>query len=411
MSMSNAGLGSTAATMLTATVTDMGRIMRTAFLVPMGNPHRKDCDWGAPICQVGGPGVGKSDGAAAGASALGLPFEVIYGSSIEPPDVGGAIVADGLGGANRTSVMPALKRLIRDEIGVLFLDEFGDAAPAVQASMQGLVLTKRSGEDVIPPRVRLAMAANPPSLGGWEFRPQMANRIVHVQVIHPTPEDYAEWLLTGQSKPLKKLEDGEELVRRNWDANRAAVTGLIGQFLVKHRNFLYQLPEEGDPNRGGAWPSPRSWFMAARILTTCHCLGDVPAEDEDLFIYGCVGAEAAEQFQTWQRKMDLPSMMEILTGKWKPDGQKRIDQAYVAYNSFSTWFAGLTEAQQKEYALPFWETVARSEEAGLVDLTTMLVALGSNKVRATTFGPDVQKVANPVITRIGTSGMVQFGKP
>lgn len=408
--MSDAGLGKVAAPMMTTTVTDMGRIMRTAYLVPMGDPHNEDCDWGVPVCQVGGPGIGKSDGAKEGAGALGLPFEVIYGSSVEPPDVGGAIVADGNGGASRTSVMPALKRLIRDELGVLFLDEFGDATPAVQASMQALVLTKRSGEDVIPSRVRIALAANPPSLGGWEFRPQMANRLCHIQVVHPTPENYGTWLLTGQSTPLKRLEDGEDLVRRGWNANRAGVAGLIGQFLVKHRDFIYQLPEEGDPRRGGAWASPRSWRMAAHILTTCHCLGDVRADEEDIFVYGCVGAEAAEQFQEWQRQMDLPDMMDILTGKWKPDGIQRIDQAYVAYNSFRTWFAGLAETEQKSYALPFWETVARSEKSGLVDLTTMLVALGSNVVRATSFGQDVQKVANPVITRVGTSGMVQFGK-
>src|SRR6202012_3292633 len=52
------------------------------------------------------------------------------------------------------------------------------------------------------------------------------------------------------------------------------------------------------PGAGRAWPSPRSWDMAARLLAA----GAAAGADElvsSALVRGCVGAGAGAEFATW----------------------------------------------------------------------------------------------------------------
>jgi hypothetical protein len=85
---------------------------------------------------------------------------------------------------------------------------------------------------------------------------------------------------------------------------------MIGAF-HKHRPGLLEAYPKDRARASGPWPSVRSWTNAA------ICAAALEAIDADpLLRYqamaGCVGEEAALEFQTWESQLDLPDPEEWL---------------------------------------------------------------------------------------------------
>lgn len=211
-----------------------------------------------PVILWGEPGIGKTATIAAIARSLRLPLETVIASIHEPSDFSGLPIPTG---DEVTFAPPSWAvRLAREGKGILFLDEISTAPPAVQAALLRVVLEKTIGQFRLPDSVRIIAAANPPELaaGGFELAPPLANRFVHLEWPAPSSGDWVSGFLQGFPDPIVP----EEIP---WQEQLPLAQGLIAAFLTSRPELLCRIPQ--DPSQAGkAFPTPRSWAMAARML-------------------------------------------------------------------------------------------------------------------------------------------------
>lgn len=446
------------------------QLLAISFLVPMGDPRDKNCKWGLNVMLWGEPGIGKSDRVDNAAAMVGLPPRTVYAATTQPEDVSGAAFINtskalamfeaALGAINEAlnegeksdmgwigklvnpvvqkavssmlavskryggsftslePLLPGISDLLIDQQGVLFLDELSCARPAVQGAYLGVVLTRRAGGRQLPGAVRVLAAGNPPSsaAGGWELEPPMANRFCHFEVGVPTIEAWADWLITESGMKLEPIEDGEVRIRQRWADEWPIVKGQMVGFMRSGagakpgENPLHNIPKEGHPNRGRAWPSPRTWVMAARAMATCRCLGQSDTI-RDMFVSGCVGDGPSTAFTSWIANSDIPTPQEMLTNGWEPD-KKRLDRTIAAYTALLSYVTGRSSEKEKiEIAPAAWKCLAQSAEAGMLDITLPMAQAMVKARLDSKASPEIASVAKPLLARLAKAGMGNFLVP
>mgnify|MGYP001183180644 CR=1 FL=1 len=311
---------------------------------------------GTPVLAWGPPGTGKTATITAIADALSLPLEVVLASIREPADFSGlpVIREDGV-------VMEApswARRLAQAGKGILFLDEISTAPPAVQAALLRVVLDRVVGDLELPEGIAVVAAANPPecAAGGWDLSPPLANRFCHLSWSLDT-QGWIDGMIQGWKTPsIPVLPD-------SWEAGIPASRALVASFIRHRPHLLLQLPES-EEQAGKAWPSPRSWDMASRLLAAC----DAAKAGEDVaasLVAGCVGDGAAMEFLAWRKALDLPDPETVLAN---PSGfrvPERGDQAFAVLTAVvSAAVSNLT----KERWLAAWAVLARATEQGAKDI-------------------------------------------
>jgi hypothetical protein len=243
-----------------------------------------------PVFLWGPPGVGKSQVVAQTAEKLGLSLIDIRAILLDPVDLRGLpkISEDGRAEWCIPSFLPT------EGEGILFLDELNAAPPLVQASCYQLVLDRRLGEYELPDGWSIIAAGNRETDRAVTHRmpSALANRFVHIDFT----VDLEEWL--------------------QW-ANGAEIAPEIISFL----RFRPALLHDFEPERSSkAFPSPRSWEFASKILKTSkdkkYKKGGKGKEGEEVLkelLTGTVGAGAAGELEgfiaIWQ---DLPEAADIL---------------------------------------------------------------------------------------------------
>lgn len=328
--------------------------------------------WGAPGLLWGAPGVAKTSVIRQLASAVNAPCEVL-----SPGERGeGAFgVVPVPSGADADLVLRYPRpdwTVAIGSFGIVFADEITTAPPAVQPALLALALDGRIGGYTLPARVRIIAAANPVECAsnGYELPPANANRFVHI----PWSVDVADvcaYLMSGSNGEQAAIdaEAEEKRVMSLWSEAHARAAGKIVAFLTRHPDLLHKMPNEGDPARGKAWPSPRSWEMATRLLasSSVHALTD---SDRDVVCSGCVGDAAWNEFLTYMASMDLPDPAEVLDGaaKWAPDAQ-RLDITAAVLSACTALVAPKDAAKRDARAAKLWEVLGAVGEAGAMDLT------------------------------------------
>ena len=349
-----------------------------------------------PVTLWGAPGVGKTAQILALGEALDLPVEVVIASLHDPTDFVGLPVPDLA--ERKTHFLPPewFRRLQEQERGILFLDEISTAPPAVQAAALRLVQERKLGAEALPEGVRVVLAANPPELaaGGFELTPPLANRMAHLEWAPPKVEDWVEGLLRGF--PAQKP------VRIRWEQELPRAKGLVAGFLSSRPHLLFQLPK--DPGQlGRAWPSPRSWELATRMLA-----GALALDPEDrgliaLAVGSCVGAgigaevaafvaegllDPKEALENWER-VELPSRSDLLfaliggvaalvIGSGPEELQDRWDRAWGLFGRI------MAETGQKDVVLvgarplyAFWREGENRKRISLSRSQKVLAELGA----------------------------------
>ena len=263
----------------------------------------------------GAPGVGKSQGVKELASII----EAKTGKQVQVTDVRlllmNPIDLHGIPTSNKDKTATVwLKPKIfdinpsDDVINILFLDELSAAPPSVQAAAYQLVLDRKIGEFELPDNTLVIGAGNRITDYSVAYRmpKALANRFSHFEV----QSDIDSWYV--------------------W-ANQHHINPLIMGYLSFDTNKLLVEPSEDDI----ADPSPRTWEFVSDVLSLI-APGE-PIEDYYSLIASFIGTYAANAFIGWVKNYsDLPSVVEILEGKYKkyPDSP---DALFSLSSSIATY--------------------------------------------------------------------------
>lgn len=262
----------------------------------------------------GPPGVAKTAIIEEYATGYGLPCQVL-----SPGELGeGAFGVVPVGTAEHIHYPPPAwtKKFTQADGGIVFIDEITCAPPALQAPLLGLLQKRKIGDYTLPNTVRIIAAGNPADIAanGYELSLPAANRMAHFSINKPSVEQWAHWMggtfTPNTQKRALIIECLSELFPKQFALNIAVVSG----FLKANPALFHAMPKTEQPSN--AWPSPRSWEMCTRLLTTAQLV----QLDVGEFVSGCVGEDAATQFVAYLSNLDLPDPEQLLGGKiqWKP---------------------------------------------------------------------------------------------
>jgi hypothetical protein len=309
---------------------------------------------GVPALVWGPPGVGKTAAITAMAQQMGRHLEVVIGSVREPADFLGLPV---VGGGDVRYAPPAwARRLAEAERGLLFLDEISTAPPAVQAALLRVVLERVVGELELPPSVAIVAAANPPDMAadGWDLSAPLANRFAHI-----------EWAVDAQSwcREFPGYWGCPPDVRGLPEPAWARARGLVAGFLHARPGLLLQVPESA-AERGRAWPSPRTWDMASRLMAALMSRGSSDlAEAALLAVPPVVGEGAGLEFAAWVREQDLPDPEAVLA---RPDDHPLPERGDALYAVLCSVAAVAQDAEERW--LRAWRVMGRVASGGGADV-------------------------------------------
>lgn len=190
-----------------------------------------------------------------------------------------------------SSVLKAFSR--PDAKGIFFLDELPQAIPAVQNAAYQIILD-RGYKDVSFPDIRVIAAGNRASDGGsqYAFAPALANRLMHIELDTPAGDIWV----------------------KDW-ASKNGINPYICAFIMHDPSQLYETSGRTE-NRRFAWPSPRSWEGASKLLNTLG-IPDVKhidgwTEQAQNMLYISVGRASAIDFVSFMEVMHDINLEEVL---------------------------------------------------------------------------------------------------
>ncbi|MER7281778.1 MoxR family ATPase [Dactylosporangium sp. NPDC000244] len=317
-----------------------------------------------PVLLWGEPGIGKTAALNQLAEALDLPLTTVIASVHEPSDFAGLPVLGDDPAVQGVPMAPPdwAVRLVRAGRGLLFLDELSTAPPAVQAALLRVVLERRVGALTLPEGVRIVAAANPrgSAADGWELSAPLANRFVHLQWAFQ--HDVVVRGLGGvwPRAQLPELDPGRlgEAVA----FARRAVCGL----LAARPKLVHQLPSS-ETRRGGAWPSPRSWDMALRLIA----FGTAAAASREalsMLVRGAVGDGPGLELLASLDRMDLPDPEELLA---EPDSAVLPDRGDLRQAVLDAVVDAVRRRPSRERWDAAWAVLAGALSSGAPDLVVV----------------------------------------
>lgn len=314
-----------------------------------------------PVLLWGQPGTGKTAALNQLAGGLDVPLETVIASVHEPSDFAGLPVIGADPGRDGVPMAPPdwAVRLARHGTGIVFFDELSSAPPAVQAALLRVVLERQVGSLRLPERVRIVAAANPPASAadGWHLSPPLANRFVHLHWNHD-PRTVARGLAGTWPQALVPAVDPARSA-----SALARARGAISGFLTVRPGLVHHLPGDAEA-RGRAWPSPRSWEMALRLLAVGHASG-ATADGLAAAIVGAVGDGAGLELLTYLEHLDLPDPDLVLADPSKFNLPSRGDQQLAFLTAVvSAVQTNLTRARWEAG----WRVLAKGVDAGVPDV-------------------------------------------
>lgn len=278
-----------------------------------------------PVLVWGPPGVGKSMSTWQMADHYARPLYTLMASSREPSDFAGLPHIDW---ETKTVFMvpPDWARTLKEN-SILLLEEVSTVNPSVQNPLMRVVHEKVVGDNFkLPDSVSIIALANPAdqAAGGWELAPPFANRFFHVDWQFE-PNAWAKAFIQGF--PVPNYPD----IPDNWTDYLPQARSNISSFIQKLPSRCLDVPKD-DAKASRAWPSPRSWEMASKLLAAAYSI----KANEDLvtiLLSGCVGPAAAGEFINYMRELDLPDPELLLANPTSLKLPERPDRAYAILTS------------------------------------------------------------------------------
>lgn len=319
-----------------------------------------------PVVLWGPPGQGKTSVVEQLAADLKLHLETVIASIREPSDFAGLPVVDAQAGTVTLAPPRWARALATAERGVVFFDEMSTAPPAVQSAMLRVAVDRVVGDLPLPAATRVVAAANPPGVAtdGWDLTPPLANRFCHLEWSLPAAtlrDGFAYGWPRVPVPPSDLTPDGPEPLLR---AETTDVMRLVGVFLGTRPELVTRVPDSAS-EAGFAFPTPRSWEMAARLYAAATRAG-APGPVRVLLVAGCVGAPAAGEFLTYVSTLDLPDPEALLADPGSaPIAGRRSDIVHaIASSVWAVTAARLTA----ERWVACGRVLARIADAGHADI-------------------------------------------
>lgn len=237
-----------------------------------------------PVLITGAPGVGKSDIVAQAALDAGAEVILSHPAVADPTDAKGLPwpAKDG----EHATFLPfgELARALKAEKPtVWFLDDLGQATPAVQASFMQLLLARRVNGHMLPECVTFIAATNRRTdrAGVSGILEPVKSRFTTILNLEPSLDDWCEWAYANNVAP--------EIIA----------------FLRFRPELLHKFEPSTDM---GNSPCPRTWSSAAKIARL-----KLTADVELSAYAGAVGDGAASEFISFLRVFrDLPNPDDVL---------------------------------------------------------------------------------------------------
>lgn len=346
--------------------------------------------WGLPFCFWGDPGIGKSIVVQNVCKAGKMLCIVIIAGIREPSDFLGLPIPDGEGSMSYAAPSWA-KAVANADRAVVFIDEIGSVAPAVQAALMRVVNEGVVGDLQLPPSVRFVLAGNPvgSATAGFELAPPMANRMGHKEMGRPDADAWQDWLLSS-GNGVNTQEDFdpaalEKYVKDNWDKTYAIARGTIAGYIKRNPGELMQMPDRTSNDSSRAWASPRSIEMACRIYAGCMIHGADETTTDDLI--ACFAGRAfASGLAAFRANADLPDPHDLLDGKAEFEHDaSRLDRTLVVFNTCAAIVSKADCPKRKERATRLWEImepVAKQSTDVVVPAARSLVAARLSGIKA-----------------------------
>jgi hypothetical protein len=328
-------------------------------------------DTNIPLHLVGAPGIGKTAAIEAFAEERGVPIVVIIGSTREPADITGLPYIDPETKRVCYSPDPAIYELSQLREGILFLDEFTNTSPSVQAALLRVVLERRAGTVAIPPGIRIIAASNPvhQAADGNDLTLPMRSRFTHIEF----PFDASEWLREfprNWGRPIQPEKYGLDIPAETISFARS----LVASFLDTKRELILSVPEDNTDITG--YPCPRTWDFVARYVAACLHAQVSPIEASTLYI-GTVGEGAGLEFTHWIKNFDLPHPADVLAA---PETHPLPQQADKLY----TLLTAVANIAQDDYDLwkRAWIVMERVALSGRADVAARAARILANAPKA-----------------------------
>jgi hypothetical protein len=317
-----------------------------------------------PVLLWGGPGIGKTSAVREMADVSELPCEVVIASIREPSDFAGLPVVAADGGGVSLAAPQWAERLAEAGRGVLFLDEVSTAPPAVQAALLRVVLERSVGDLELPDGVAVVAAANPPdqAADGWDLAAALANRFCHLEWTLE-PREWADGLLAGFTAMQVPSFAGNEL-----DHHLPVAQSLVSAFVVARPHLMYAPPRDA-AGAGLAWPSPRAWAMAARLLAAAE-VAEAAQEVKVTLVAGCVGVATAAEFFAWSTDLELPDPEAVLAD---PNSYQVPDRGDRAYASLAAIVGAVLANNTPARWEAAWHAIAAGVRDGKADIAVAAV--------------------------------------
>lgn len=220
-----------------------------------------------PILIVGAPGVGKTD--IVSSAAAGMELLISHPVVADPTDAKGLPVPAG----DHATFLPfgdLARALTTKKPLVWFLDDLGQASPAVQASYMQLLLGRRVNGHALPQEVTFVAASNRRTdrAGVSGMLEPVKSRFATIIEIEANVDDWSEWAL----------------------ANNLPVT--LVAFIRYRPDLLCQFSPTADLTNS---PVPRTWHKLAQLEAL-----RLPKHIEQQAFAGAVGEGAATEYLSFR---------------------------------------------------------------------------------------------------------------
>lgn len=274
-----------------------------------------------PVILWGAPGQGKTSVLEEIAEASDRRLRTVLASIREPSDFAG--LPNIVDGKTRLIAPDWAQDIAETGDGILFFDEISTAPPATQAAMLRVALDRVAGDLYLGDNVSIVAAANPPEIAadGWDLAAPMANRFCHLDWSLPAEVVRDGFSIGWPSIPVPVVNP-DTLTKSITEARL-----LVGSFVGARPDLVTHMPD-ATAEAGRAFPTPRSWEMAATLYGYANAAG-VSTTARRMLVTGAVGQGAATEFLAYVNDLDLPDPEKLLADPTQFVAPTRGDRVYA----------------------------------------------------------------------------------